>query len=86
MNFWTALVVIVAILAFARVRTARLHAERGIVHDNAGNQSLIGHSSEAELRREVEDLRKRLEVLERITTDERRTDALNREIENLRSN
>ncbi len=40
---------------------------------------------EAELQREVEDLRERLHVLERIATEDRETRRLSAEIESLRS-
>ncbi|MFN3458100.1 MAG: hypothetical protein ACK4Z8_11050 [Novosphingobium sp.] len=79
MSFWSAMVAIVAIIAFANVRMNRdrRHGERGPVvdHDPAYTASL---------EREVADLRKRLEVLERIATDEGETRRLSREIESLR--
>ena len=84
MSFWTAVVVIVAISAFASVLRARYQAHHGIVEDRHGNQSLTAHPREAELEREVADLKKRLAVLERIATDDRQSQAIAHEIEALR--
>ncbi|MGV3512436.1 MAG: hypothetical protein ACO1OX_10580 [Novosphingobium sp.] len=79
MSFWSAMVAIVAIIAFANVRMNRdrRHAERGPAVD-------YDPAYTASLEREVADLRKRLEVLERIATDEGETRRLSREIESLR--
>lgn len=76
MSFWTAVVVIFAI---ACVSWLRIQKYRALGHDRPGNPA-----REEELEREVEDLRKRIAVLERIATDERRSDDLSREIESLR--
>ncbi|MBB4858201.1 type II secretory pathway component PulJ [Novosphingobium chloroacetimidivorans] len=75
MSFWSAIVAIVAILAFAWVR-AQQH-RGGTSLDNAP-------SREPELEREIEQLRKRIAVLERIAIEERGGDRLAREIEALR--
>lgn len=79
MSFWSAMVAIVAIIAFANMRMNRdrHRGESGpaVDHDAANTASL---------EREVADLRKRLEVLERIATDEGETRRLSREIESLR--
>lgn len=78
MSFWTAIVAIVAIVAFANMRAQRLRH---------GSPRQGGDSSDAYtagLEREVADLRKRLEVVERIVTDERETRRLSHEIESLR--
>lgn len=65
MSFWSAMVAIVAILAFARMRMhRRWHENEGY---RAGPPADPAHT--AELEREVETLRKRLEVVERIVTD-----------------
>ena len=84
MNFWTAVVIIVAIGAVASILRARYQAQSGIAHDRPGNQSLTPHPREAELEREVADLKKRLAVLERIATDDRQSKAIAQEIEALR--
>lgn len=74
MSFWSAVVAIVAIAAFAWVRAQRY---RGGSLPEAG-------SREPELEREIEQLRKRIAVLERIAIEERGGDRLAREIEALR--
>lgn len=79
MSFWSAVVAIVAIIAWANIRMNRDRHRAGPIdavdHDPAYTASL---------EREVIDLRKRLEVLERIATDEGETRRLSREIEALR--
>ena len=79
MSFWSAVVAIVAIIAFARIRMNRDSARR-IYHD----QPPVDQAYTASLEREVAEMRKRLEVLERIATDDGETRRLSREIESLR--
>lgn len=83
MSFWSALVAIVAILAFTAARIARYRAGLGDPprRDRAGHMPSL---RENELRNEVEDLRKRIAVLERLATDDSRSKAIAEEIENLR--
>lgn len=76
MSFWTAVVVIFAIAAVTWLRAQKLRGEKP-------GFRLDGHG-EHELETEVEKLRKRIAVLERIATDERREKDLAREIESLR--
>lgn len=76
MGFWSAAVAIVAIIAFANLRAARYRGHSG----NVGPDPAYT----AQLEREVADLRKRLEVVERIVTDESETRRLANEIESLR--
>ena len=78
MSFWSALVAIVAILAFTATRLARYRAEAGTPPD------ALGPAREAALLREIDDLRERVHVLERIATDERQGKAIAAEIESLR--
>jgi hypothetical protein len=75
MSFWTAVVAIVAIIAFANMRKARHRHDAPVEADQA---------YAAALEREVAALRKRLEVLERIATEDRTTRNLANEIEQLR--
>ena len=88
MNMWTAIMVIaiVAITSFARVMRAKYLAEHNLVDDRRGNPVQLprGAPREAELEREVLDLKKRLAVLERIATDDRQSSAIAKEIESLR--
>jgi len=76
----TALVAIVAIVMFAQLRIAKY---RALGRDGDAPRPLIGHR-EAELEREIIDLKKRLAVLERIATDDRQSKAIAQEIEALR--
>jgi hypothetical protein len=84
MNFWTAVVIIVAIAAFANIRMAKHRYEAQGRQQQPNGTSNLPAPREAELLREVEDLRERIKVLERIATDGRGTRALSDEIESLR--
>jgi uncharacterized protein YlxW (UPF0749 family) len=94
MNMWVAIMVIsiVAISAVSRVLRAKYNAEHGIITDRKGRpvQSLLQtQPQDSELQREVETLRDRIKVLERIATDSntssaRETRAIAAEIEALR--
>ncbi len=79
MSFWSALVAIVAIIAYATIRMNR---------DRTGAPPVDMANTDpaytAALEREVAEMRKRLEVLERIATDDGETRRLSREIESLR--
>ena len=84
MSFWAALVLIVAICAFAEVVKSRHRAQAGILHDGAtGRETLVQRDNPA-LQREVEELRERVKVLERIATEDRETKRLSAEIDSLR--
>ena len=80
MSFWTAVVVIVAIMAFAGLRMAKY---RALGHGGEASRPQSA-PREAELELEVLDLKKRLAVLERIATDDRQSNAIAKEIESLR--
>lgn len=84
MNMWEAIVLIVIVSGIASVLRTRYHARHGIVEDNAGNQQPIVRGPDPEVQREVEELRKRIAVLERIATDDRKSHAIAAEIESLR--
>ncbi|GAA4647506.1 hypothetical protein GCM10023115_54680 [Pontixanthobacter gangjinensis] len=88
MSFWTAVVIIVAIGAVTSVFRARYRAQAGIIADKQGNEQYIQQTDTSD-RREVEELRERIKVLERIATDANTTESLkirqiSDEIENLR--
>jgi len=74
------MVAIAAIIAFANIRMNRDKHRGGGGYERADADAAYT----ASLEREVSDLRKRLEVLERIATDEGETRRLSREIESLR--
>ena len=84
MSFWTAIVVIVAIIAVAEVLKAKHRARHGITTDMMGNEKPVAPPTHPALEREVEELRERVKVLERIATEERETKRLSAEIESLR--
>ncbi len=81
MSFWTAIVLIVLISAIAGVMRSRSGKDNAIrhVHDDPQQVSSV---REKELENEVESLRERVKVLERIATDPSRRTA--EEIEKLR--
>ncbi len=83
MSFWTAIVVIVAIIGLTEVLKAKHRARHGITTDNMGNETPLPRE-DAALKREVEELRERVKVLERIATEDRDTKQLSAEIERLR--
>jgi hypothetical protein len=83
MTMWSAIVAIVAIVAFANMRIARYRA-LGSRRPGTPPPAALPSHREAELEREVVDLKKRLAVLERIATDDRQSKAIAQEIESLR--
>jgi cell division protein ZapA (FtsZ GTPase activity inhibitor) len=83
MSWATAVVVIVAILALAEVLKTKHRARHGIKRDMNGNEEAVQQVDPAVLR-EVEQLRERVKVLERIATEDRETRQLSAEIDRLR--
>lgn len=92
MSGW-AIVVVVAIIVWGVVEMAKARA--GIITDEDGNESFVPRDDEQtrlaaeEAQREIEQLRERIHVLERIATDNNSLDARERarisaEIEALR--
>ena len=53
MSFWTAIVIIVGIIAVAEVLKAKHRARHGITVDHNGTEKLV-ERHEAELKREIE--------------------------------
>ena len=78
MSFWTAVVVLLAIYALVHLR---LEKYRALGRDRAASPPALPSD---ELERELDELRHRVEVLERIVTDERRSRSLADEIDSLR--
>lgn len=82
------IVMIVLIVSIASVLRAKLRAKHGIIEDRHGRQQFIASQqddgSKAELLKELETLRERVKVLERIATDERQSRSIAAEIEALR--
>ena len=81
-------VMIVLIVSIAGILKARYRARHGIVEDHWGNQQLVGTSDQTapspEMQKELDTLRERVKVLERIATDERQSRSIAAEIEALR--
>lgn len=74
MSIGTAIVATIAILAFMILRIVKYNTDH---HRRPGPGAPIADDGEKlALRREVEDLRERIKVLERITTDANTTSAL----------
>ena len=73
MSFWSAVVLIVAIAAYVRLRIERHRAS-----------DRLPDASRAELEQELAELKRRIGVLEQIATDDHRRHALADEIESLR--
>ena len=77
MGLWDAIVVIVLICAIAYIRS--------IKYRGGGSEiKVLPGSREPELERELTELRRRIAVLERIATDERKSREIAAEIESLR--
>lgn len=95
MSYWTAIVVIVAIWGLVQIISSRHRVQLGYRHDEDDDEEDEGgprngaRLRERELREEIERLRGRLEVLERIATDAESREARERrrleaEIDSLR--
>ncbi|MBX9884733.1 MAG: hypothetical protein K2X68_07150 [Novosphingobium sp.] len=86
MSFWSAIVAIVAIIAFANMRRDRHRIGAGVPDPfkASGYPYQTEPAANPALEREVIELRKRIEVLERIITDERESHRLAQDIEALR--
>ena len=86
MNLWEfILIVSIAGMIFSAWRTKHL-AQHGMFEDQKGEvQPIEGGTREAALQREVQELRERIKVLERIATDDREANSLSAEIDALRT-
>lgn len=79
MSYWSAIVAIVAIVAYVIIRLNRdKHNATPL------DQAEIDPAYTEALEREVAEMRKRLEVLERIATEDGEARRLSREIDSLR--
>jgi hypothetical protein len=84
MTWATAVVIIIALLVIGEIFKSKHRHRHGITTDAAGNEKIVERNDPA-LQREVEDLRERIKVLERIATEDRETKRLSAEIDALRS-
>jgi hypothetical protein len=80
MQWVEAIVLIVAITSFAKVMRARYNSR--LHHAPLPDEAVLSENNA--LRRELQELRERVKVLERIATDERQSRALADEIDALR--
>lgn len=69
MSFWTAAVIIVMIWGIVQVYTRRHDGTLGVTRDEDGNPVFAPPRDDTASRREIEELRERIKVLERIATD-----------------
>ncbi|MGE5952231.1 MAG: hypothetical protein ACM308_01210 [Qipengyuania vulgaris] len=72
MSSW-AMVAIVAIIVWGIVQSSKARSRRG--KDSVNHDEQVSGQNAAEARREIEDLRERIKVLERIATDGNSLDA-----------
>jgi len=82
-SFGTVIIVLAAIFAFVTLIRSKHNARLGYGTDEHGRPT-GNPQHEAELRREIEELRERVQVLERIATDDTDAKRLSAEIERLR--
>ncbi len=88
MNPFEMVVAIVIIVTIGKVISTRYKAKHGIIEDNAGNQKLVPaqvtQDNDAQSQ-EIKNLKERVQILERIVTDNSKAIDLDREIESLRN-
>jgi len=82
MSMWSAIVLIVMIGAVASILRARYNSQAGITEDMMGNQTITHRperpETDEEAQREIETLKERIAVLERIAYDKNNTTAQER--------
>ena len=82
MSMWSAIVLIVLIGAAASILRARYNSQAGITEDMMGNQTITHRperpETDEEAQREIETLKERIAVLERIAYDKNSTTAQER--------
>jgi hypothetical protein len=79
-----AVVIIVGLVCLTEMQKAKHRAKNGVALDWMGSEKPIVPPTNPALEREVEELRERVKVLERIATEDRETKLLSAEIESLR--
>ena len=84
MNVFEFLLILVAAAMFFAVWRTKHLSRHGLYVDKKGEAHPLTSGREAELEREVEDLRERIHVLERIATEDTESKRLSAEIESLR--
>lgn len=85
---FTMVVAIVLIVTIGKVLSSKYKARNGIIEDEdmLGNktQRLIGNKDTQAMQDEIRTLKERIQVLERIATDNSSANDINRQIEELR--
>jgi hypothetical protein len=85
---FTMVVAIVLIVTIGKVLSSKHKARNGIIEDEdmLGNktQRLIGNNNTQAMQDEIRTLKERIQVLERIATDNSSANDINRQIEELR--
>jgi hypothetical protein len=85
-NPFSMVVAIIAIITIGKVLRAKFRAQHGIVEDDRGApQRLMQDPDSDRMRDEIKVLKDRIQVLERIATDNNSANDLNRQIEELRN-
>jgi hypothetical protein len=78
-------VAIIAILTIGKVLSARYKAQHGIVEDGESHlQKISADPDSVRMKDEIAALKERIQVLERIATDNNSASDINRQIEQLR--
>jgi len=82
-------VVIIAIIAISRIIQTKQKAKHGIVEDQdfmgTKTHRLLNNADTQQMQDEIRALKERVQVLERIATDNESASDINRQIEELRS-
>ena len=82
-------VAIIAIITIGKIIQNKQRAKQGIIEDEdmLGNktQRLIGNNDTQAMQDEIKILKERIQVLERIATDNNSANEINRQIEELRN-
>ncbi len=89
MGVFEMVVAIIAIITIGKIIQTKQNAKLGIIEDDdmLGNktQRMIGKSDTSAMQDEIRALKERIQVLERIATDNNSATDLNRQIEELRN-
>lgn len=89
MGVFEMVVAIIAIITIGKIIQTKQNAKLGIIEDEdmLGNktQRMIGNSDTSAMQDEIRALKERIQVLERIATDNNSATDLNRQIEELRN-
>ena len=84
MGVFEMVVAIVAVVVIGKLIKTKIEAKSGYYEDTYGDRKILPNSDAEELRDEVKYLKERVQVLEKIATDDRGGRGLANEIEKLR--